>query len=93
MTAGEAGDPQPPVPGLAGAGAPQLPADGGGATIVGATLAALGCAGGAHVAATPAVWLAGAAGRTGGPPFFLRLRLRVRRYRIATAMANSATRA
>lgn len=34
--------------------------------------------GGAHVAATPAVWFGGAAGRTGGADFFLR-RLRARR--------------
>jgi hypothetical protein len=80
VSAGEAGDPQPPALGLAGAGLPHPPAGaGGGATMVGATLADLGCTGGAQVAATPAVWLAGAAGRTGGPPFFLRRRLRVRR--------------
>lgn len=46
--------------------------------MVGATVAERGCAGGAHVAATPAVWLFGAAGLTGGAPFFLRRR-RVRR--------------
>ncbi len=44
--------------------------------MVGAT--GLGCTGGAHVAATPAVWFSGAAGRTGGADFFL-WRRRVRR--------------
>jgi len=62
VTAGEAGDPQPP-----GAG--------GGATMVGATGRA--GVGGAHVAATPAVWLVGAAGRTGGADFFFLRRRRV----------------
>src|SRR5204863_7878741 len=47
--------------------------------------------GGAHVAATPAVWLAGAAGRTGGLDFFLRRR-RVRRYSTATTIAATESR-
>jgi len=45
--------------------------------------------GGAQVAATPAVWLAGAAGRTGGADFFLRLR-RVLIYRMAASKATTA---
>jgi hypothetical protein len=49
------------------------------ATIVGATVAGRGGVGGAHVAATPAVWLAGAAGRTGAAVFFFRRRRVVRR--------------
>jgi hypothetical protein len=50
--------------------------DGGGTTMVGATGLAMRPAGvgGAHVAATPAVWFTGAAGRTGGATFCLRLR-------------------
>jgi len=47
--------------------------------MVGATgLPDLAIAGGAHVDATPAVWLVGAAGRTGGADF-LRLRRRTLR--------------
>ncbi len=42
--------------------------------MVGATAAGRAGTGGAHVAATPAVWLVGAAGRTGGDFFFLRRR-------------------
>src|SRR5262245_42220448 len=57
-TAGDAGAPHPPAAGGAGAGAPQ-PEFAFGATMVGATAACLGWAGGAQVAATPAVWLAG----------------------------------
>jgi hypothetical protein len=49
----------------------------GGDTIVGATLAGRAMAGGAHVAATPAVWFSGAAGRTGGAVFFFLRRRRV----------------
>jgi hypothetical protein len=76
-TAGDAGDPQPP-----GAGGREFEGEphsfeGGGATIVGATAAGLGCAGGAQVAATPAVCWGGAAGRTGGADF-----LRWRRRRV-----------
>jgi len=53
-TAGDAGDPQPPLlVARAGEGLPH-PAFAG-ATIVGATAADRGCAGGAQVAATPAV--------------------------------------
>jgi len=78
VTAGDAGDPQPP-------------AAGGGATIVGATVAGRAGVGGAHVAATPAVWLAGAPGRTGGLDFFLRRR-RVRRYSTATTIAATESR-
>src|SRR5438309_11865356 len=87
--AGEAGDPQPPAAGLAAAAAahPEL----GGETIVGATGVIAGRAGvgGAHVAATPAVWLVGAAGRTGGADFFLRRRL-VLRYSVAAIRAATA---
>jgi len=54
--------------------------------MVGATEAGRAGVGGAHVAATPAVWLAGAAGRTGGADFFLRRR-RVLRYSRATTIA------
>jgi hypothetical protein len=59
------------------AGWSQLGPAGGGTTIVGAT----GCAaaGGAHVEATPAVWLFGDAGRTGGAAFFFLWRRRVLR--------------
>ncbi|HYU63264.1 MAG TPA: hypothetical protein VEN12_05735 [Verrucomicrobiae bacterium] len=64
---------------MAGAGAPHAPGCGGGATIVGATEAGRAGVGGAHVAATPAVWLLGVAGRTGGADFFLLRRLRVLR--------------
>jgi hypothetical protein len=86
-----AGEEAPPhegdVEGGAGAaaGGPQPPAAGG-LTIVGATAAGLACTGGAQVAATPAVWLVGAGGRTGGADFF-RCRRRVRRYRRATTIA------
>ena len=63
----------------------------GGETIVGATGVIAGRAGvgGAHVAATPAVWLVGAAGRTGGADFFLRRRL-VLRYSAAAIRAATA---
>ncbi len=94
-TAGDAGAPQPPGAGGPDAtGAPHA-LEGGGATIVGATAPVLGCAGGAQVAATPAVWLAGAGGRTGGADFFFRRRLRVIRYsppviRAATARIMTA---
>jgi hypothetical protein len=75
VTAGEAGEPQPPaVPGLLAVGEPHAFDEAGGATMVGATVAGRAGAGGAHVAATPAVWVAGAAGRTGGAAFFLRRR-------------------
>jgi hypothetical protein len=72
------GAPQPPWAGLAGeaAGWSQL-GDVGGTTMVGATglLDRVAIVGGAHVEATPAVWLVGVAGRTGGAAF-LRLRSR-----------------
>jgi len=45
-------------------------------TTVGAT-AGLAAGGGAQVDATPAVWLVGAAGRTGGADFFFLWRRRV----------------
>jgi hypothetical protein len=85
-TAGEAGAPQVPALGLDGAGAPPHPGDGG-ETIVGAT--GLAPAGGAQVAATPAVWLAGAAGRTGGADFFLRLWRALRNRTPATRAASA----
>jgi hypothetical protein len=47
--------------------------------MVGATAAGRAGAGGAHVAATPAVWFAGAAGLTGGADFFFFRRRRVLR--------------
>jgi hypothetical protein len=78
LAAGDAGELQPP-------------AAAGGATIVGAIVPGLGWAGGAQVAATPAVWLVGAAGRTGGATFFRRRR-RVRRYRRATTIAPTESR-
>ncbi|HEY6115138.1 MAG TPA: hypothetical protein VI172_04190, partial [Candidatus Dormibacteraeota bacterium] len=74
--AGDTGEPQPPVAGGRDADGEPQAFEGAGATIVGATAAGLACAGGAHVAATPAVWFGGAAGRTGGADFF---RLRRRR--------------
>jgi hypothetical protein len=70
VTAGEAGAPHPPA--VAGWGGAPQPGEGGMAAI-GAGRAG---AGGAQVAATPAVWFVGAAGRTGGADF---LRLRRRR--------------
>ncbi|HEV1991339.1 MAG TPA: hypothetical protein VGR34_00575, partial [Candidatus Dormibacteraeota bacterium] len=52
------------------AGWSQLGPAGGGTTIVGATgFVGRAKAGGAHVEATPAVWLVGDAGRTGGAAF------------------------
>jgi hypothetical protein len=52
----------------------------GGTTMVGATgLTGLAAAGGAQVEATPAVWLAGEAGRTGGATFLCLRLLRVLR--------------
>jgi hypothetical protein len=45
--------------------------------MVGATAAGRAGTGGAQVAATPAVWLVGAAGRTGGADFFFLRRRRV----------------
>jgi hypothetical protein len=78
VTAGEAGWPHPPaVAGRAGVPAPQ-PGEGG-VTTVGAMVAGRAGAGGAHVAATPAVWFTGAGGRTGGADFLLRRRRRVLR--------------
>jgi hypothetical protein len=62
---------------LAGAGAPHPEVPGGGATIVGATVCGRAGVGGAQVAATPAVWFVGAAGRTGGADFFFLRRRRV----------------
>ncbi|HUY74282.1 MAG TPA: hypothetical protein VMW11_07200 [Candidatus Dormibacteraeota bacterium] len=59
-----------------------------GATGLGARDAGVG---GAQVAATPAVCLAGAAGRTGGATFFLRL-LRLLIKRMAAMRATSARR-
>jgi hypothetical protein len=70
------------TPGLAGdaAGWSQLGDGVGGTTIVGATgLIGRAAAGGAHVEATPAVWLIGDAGRTGGATFLCFRFLRVLR--------------
>lgn len=66
--------PQVPWPGGFAAASFQL--GDGGTTIVGAIGLAARPAGvgGAHVAATPAVWFGGAGGRTGGAAFFLRRR-------------------
>jgi hypothetical protein len=70
------------TPGLAGdaAGWSQLGDGVGGTTIVAAT-GPVGCAaaGGAQVEATPAVWLIGDAGRTGGATFLCLRFLRVLR--------------
>jgi len=79
---GAPGAPHVPWPGFAGeaAGESQLGEPDGGTTTVGAI--GLGpwtaMAGGAQVEATPAVWLAGATGRTGGADFFRLRRLRTR---------------
>ena len=62
------------------AGWSQLGPAGGGTTIVGATgFVGRASAGGAHVDATPAVWLVGDAGRTGGALFLRLFRRRVLR--------------
>jgi hypothetical protein len=58
------------------AGWSQLGDEPGCTTTVGA-MAGLAVGGGAHVEATPAVWLFGAAGRTGGADFFFLRRRRV----------------
>jgi len=74
-----AGDVAPGFDGEA-AGWSQLGDEVGGTTIVGATgLTGLAAAGGAHVDATPAVWLVGDVGRTGGATFLCLRRLRVLR--------------
>lgn len=92
---GDAGAPhdgEEAAEGFAGeaAGWSQLGPDGG-TTIVGATgFVGRAAAGGAHVEATPAVWLFGDAGRTGGAAFFFRCRRRVLKYRIAAKSAATA---
>jgi hypothetical protein len=66
----------------------------GGTTIVGAIGLAARPAGvgGAHVAATPAVWFVGADGRTGGAPFFFLRRRPVLSSRKTAAIAATARR-
>lgn len=78
FTAGDAGWPQfPAAAGLDGVAAPH-PGEAG-APAAGAMVAGRAGAGGAQVAATPAVCWAGAAGRTGGADFLLLRRRRVLR--------------